>query len=298
MNTVFHEGEIAIQKRVGVAQMSARVGNGIKQTIPTLAANFLEEHPFIIIASADDNGQLWASILVGDAPFMKALDERTVYINALPDETDPLSAILETGSQMGLIAIEFESRRRMRVNGTVEMLQNSFLIHTEQVYANCPKYIQARFLSEIPNAEKAKREAISKHLSVEQIAWMRSADTFFIASAHPEGSTDASHRGGNKGFVHVEDNTHLMWPDYAGNMMFNTLGNITLNPNTGLLFIDFERNRTLQITGHAEIVWDEAQIEQHVGAERLVQFETEAVIETQNALPFTWVFDSYSSANP
>ena len=80
--------------------------------------------------------------------------------------------------------------------------------------------------------------------------------------------------------------------------MFNTLGNITLNPNTGLLFIDFERNRTLQITGRAEIVWDGAQIEQYPGAERLVRFEMEAVIETQNALPFTWTFDSYSSANP
>lgn len=298
MNTVFHEGELAIQRRVGVAQMSARVGNGIKETIPPVAANFLQEHPFVIIASTDDNGHLWASILVGEAPFMKALDERTIYINALPDETDPLSGILETGSQVGLIAIEFESRRRMRVNGTVEMLQNAFLIHTEQVYANCPKYIQARYLSEIPNTPKAERATTSNQLSAGQIAWIRSADTFFIGSAHPEGSTDASHRGGNSGFVHVEDSTHIIWPDYAGNMMFNTLGNITLNPNTGLLFIDFERNRTLQITGRAEIVWDEAQIGQYAGAERLVRFEIEAAIETQNALPFIWAFESYSSANP
>jgi len=298
MESVFHEGEIAIQQRVGVEQMSARVGNGIKPTIPLVAANFLQEHPFVIISAADENGHLWASILVGQAPFMKALDESTIYINTLPNKADPLSHILETGSQVGLIAIEFETRRRMRVNGTVEMLQNSFLIHTEQVYANCPKYIQARFLSESPGAEKPLCSDITRQLSTEQSSWIQTADTFFIASAHPEGSTDASHRGGNKGFVHVKDNSHLIWPDYAGNMMFNTLGNIALNPNAGLLFIDFEGNRMLQLTGHAEIVWDETQIAQYTGAERLVRFHVDAVIETQNALPFTWVFDSFSSANP
>ena len=298
MNTVFHAGELAVQQRAGVAHMSARIGKVLKPTIPSAAAKFLRERPFAILASAAENGQLWASVLVGEAPFMQALDDRTVQVNALPHPSDPLAAILKTGSQVGLIAIEFETRRRMRVNGAVELLPGGFLIHTEQVYANCPKYIQARVLSNTHTAEKPVHFASGSQLSTEQTAWIRSADTFFMASAYPGGSTDVSHRGGNRGFVDVVDSTHLIWPDYAGNMMFNTLGNITLNPNTGLLFIDFERNRTLQITGRAEIVWDGAQIEQYPGAERLVRFEMEAVIETQNALPFTWTFDSYSSANP
>lgn len=298
MNKVFHEGELAVQRQVGVEQMSARVGNAIKPIIPPAAANFLQEHPFAIISAADENGQLWASILLGEAPFMKALDERTIYINALPNKTDPLSHILTTGSQVGLIAIEFETRRRMRVNGTVEMLQNSFLIHTDQVYANCPKYIQARFLSESTDINVPQSSELTDQLSAKQSEWIQTADTFFIASAHPEGHADASHRGGNKGFVHVEDDNYLIWPDYAGNMMFNTLGNIALNPSTGLLFIDFDGNRTLQLTGQAEIVWDEAQIAQYAGAERLIRFQVNAVIETKNALPFTWVFDSFSPANP
>jgi predicted pyridoxine 5'-phosphate oxidase superfamily flavin-nucleotide-binding protein len=299
MNTVFHEGELAVQQRVGVEQMAARVGNSIKPTIPPAAANFLQERPFVIISTADENGQLWASILVGEVPFMKVLDERTIYINnALPTKTDRLTHILATGTQVGLIAIEFETRRRMRVNGTLKLLQNSLLIHTEQVYANCPKYIQARLLSEYPNGEHLLRLDTSHHLTAEQSSWVQDADTFFIASAAPGGGADASHRGGNKGFVRVEDDNHLIWPDYAGNMMFNTLGNIALNPKIGLLFIDFEGNRTLQLTGRAEIVWEEAQIAQFAGAERLVRFRVDAVIETQNALPFAWTFDSYSSANP
>ena len=60
-----------------------------------------------------------------------------------------------------------------------------------------------------------------------QRAWVAAADTFFIASAAPGGGADASHRGGNPGFVRVRDAATLEWPDYSGNTMFNTLGNIT-----------------------------------------------------------------------
>jgi len=78
----------------------------------------------------------------------------------------------------------------------------------------------------------------------------------------------------------VASPTQIIWPDYAGNKMFNTLGNIVANPRAALLFLDFEGNRTLQLAGRAEIVWDKAQVAPYEGAERLLVFEVEQVIET------------------
>ena len=82
------------------------------------------------------------------------------------------------------------------------------------------------------------------------------ADTFFVASAHPRRGTDVSHRGGDPGFVRMLDDHTLRVPDYAGNSMFNTLGNLHVNPRAGLLFVDFDRWRTLQLTGTATIRFD------------------------------------------
>jgi predicted pyridoxine 5'-phosphate oxidase superfamily flavin-nucleotide-binding protein len=287
MNTVFHAGELAVQQRAGVQQMAARVGNGIRPVISSAAAQFLAERPFAIIAMTDKQSQTWASLLTGDPPFIYTLDKQTVQIKTLPHTADPLLAGLENGGDVGLLAIDFATRRRMRLNGVAHADNDGFTIKAQQVYANCPKYIQARHLSMQPQIGDAPHTCITQQLSEEQQRWLETADTFFIASAHPEGGADASHRGGHAGFVQVLSPTQLIWPDYAGNMMFNTLGNIAANPSVGLLFLDFVGNRTLQLTGQAKIVWDEVQISQFIGAERLVLFEIVQVIETQNALPFS-----------
>ena len=100
------------------------------------------------------------------------------------------------------------------------------------------------------------------------------ADTFFIATDHPESGADISHRGGNPGFVRIVDSRRLAIPDYSGNNMFNTLGNIVANPRVGLLFIGFESGRTLQLTGRATIDWDSARASTLAGAARIRRLRT------------------------
>ena len=103
------------------------------------------------------------------------------------------------------------------------------------------------------------------------------ADTFFIASQFSEGGgdwtegIDVSHRGGPPGFVLVAHETALLFPDYSGNCMFNTLGNLLINPRCGLLFVDFDSGDTLQLTGEAEILMGPEHTERFPGARRTQQ---------------------------
>lgn len=296
----YHAGEREVQARAGVEQMAARVGRSIKDHIPATAQDFLATQPFVIIASSDPQGQVWASVLAGAPGFVRALDAVTVAIAAVPLPDDPLAANLATNPTVGLLAIEFTTRRRMRLNGSCQRQPDGTLVmRADQVYANCPKYIQAREVQATagPTAPQPSAHQ-AEHLTPAQQDWVRQADTFFIASAHPEHGADASHRGGQPGFVAVHAAATLVWPDYAGNTMFNTLGNIAAHPQAGLLFLDFATGSTLQVAGHAAIIWDTAQVAQYPDAERLISYSITQVRETRHALPLRWSFENASPFNP
>ncbi|HWN71490.1 MAG TPA: pyridoxamine 5'-phosphate oxidase family protein, partial [Haliangium sp.] len=117
------------------------------------------------------------------------------------------------------------------------------------------------------------------------------ADTFFIASRHPEDDrdprhgVDVSHRGGRPGFIDVRDGKQLVFPDFAGNFHFATLGNVLVDPRVGLLFVDFEQRDLLWITGRAQIVWVGPEVERFEGAERLVTVDIDEARWSEGALP-------------
>ena len=201
------------------------------------------------------------------------------------------------------LVIDLETRERMRLDGPAEVGQDGgILVHAHEVYFNCPKYIQARQVAGADSAGASAVEAAevtwAEVLAPGQRAWIAAADTFFIASAAPGGGADASHRGGNPGFVRVRDAATLEWPDYSGNMMFNTLGNITSNPNAGLLFLDFDRGDTLQLTGQATVVWEPERAAHFPGAQRVVEFRVEQAVQVAHAVPLRFRFLQYSRFNP
>ena len=201
---------------------------------------------------------------------------------------------------VGLLIMDFATRRRLRLNGRAELQPDgSFNVYAQQVYGNCPKYIQARHIdvtkAALSNESDVRR---SNQLTPQQQQWISQADTFFVASAHPNAGADMSHRGGDHGFVTLQSSNELTWPDYVGNNMFNTLGNIAINPKAGLLFLDFETGGTLQLAGQARIIWDETEISQYIGAERLVSYQISQILETPKALPVDWSFLEHSPFNP
>jgi predicted pyridoxine 5'-phosphate oxidase superfamily flavin-nucleotide-binding protein len=300
MINVFHAGELAVQERAGVRAQASKIGLGIRAAIPDFACEMLREQRLAVIASVDREGRVWASVLTAAADLIEVLGRDSLRIHAWPAAGDPLRDNVRPGADVGILAIDFSTRRRVRVNGRLELAPvGSLLVRTRQVYVNCPKYIQRRVIDAPLDALVTSAVAEPRHtLSPAQQRWIADADTFFIASVHPEAGADASHRGGNPGFVRVLSDDTLLFPDYAGNTMFNTLGNIAANPHVGLLFVDFERGGALQLTGSAAIIWDDPRTREFAGAERLVRVSIDTAIEHAGALHSRWQLVDRSPHNP
>jgi hypothetical protein len=132
--------------------------------------------------------------------------------------------------------------------------------------------------------EGVRSDRQSPELDAGQQAWISGADCFFIASHHPQGGADASHRGGRPGFVTVLGSRRLSFPDYPGNNMFNTLGNIDVQPRVGLLFLDFDAGGILQLTGRASLGWNPETSGSEADHQRVVvSFEVDYVIESHGS---------------
>lgn len=300
IDLVYHAGELTVQARAGVAERAQHVGAIIRSNIPSIAREFLQGQRMVVLATLDPGGQVWASVLSGPPGFLQAVDSQTVQINAIPVPGDPLVENLNHRHEIGMFVVEFSTRRRMKVKGQSERVSDgSLVIHSARVYSQCTKYIQARELLADSNRPVEKPEVVHAHsLTPGQQKWIANADTFFIASFHPETGADASHRGGNPGFVKVMDGETLVFPNYWGNSMFNTLGNITVDSHAGLLFLDFVTGSTLQITGKACVIWDKNRVAEFPGANQLVEYRISQIIETPYAMPLRWRFVAYSAANP
>jgi len=177
-------------------------------------------------------------------------------IEAAPGPGDPLHGLAED-QPVGLLAIEFAARRRVRVNGTLTRAgADGLLVSVDQAFGNCPKYIQQRHFEHTDHRAVEYIERSGK-LTAEHTALITRADTFFLGTIHPDRGADASHRGGPPGFVRVDDG-QLWWPDYPGNNMFNSFGNLAVDPTAALLFIDFDNGAVLHLSGTAAVEWTAA----------------------------------------
>lgn len=111
----------------------------------------------------------------------------------------------------------------------------------------------------------------------EDAAFIETRSFFFLSTADSSGRPDCSHKGGDPGFVRVLDATTLVFPDYDGNGMFKSLGNISVNPYVGLLFIDFERPKRLRVNGRATVSTTDNLIASYEGAQAIITIVPEAI---------------------
>jgi len=286
---VYHEGERAAQRRAGLLDQGAFSARAIRAEMPEVARRFLLQQPLVVLGAADGQGRMWATMLTGQPGFLRADDARTVTVDARPGPDDPLHDRLTEPAPVGMLAIQPSRHRRMRLNGQAVPAGRGLRVTLDQVYSNCPKYIQKREPRWEPATPGPPRR--SRELTEDQRRWIGGADTFFIATADGAGNADASHRGGDPGFVDVLSPTVLRWPDYVGNAMFNTLGNLEVNPRAGLLFPGWRDGSVLHVTGTARVAWAP-------DGERSVEFTATGVVEIAGASPLRWSDPVLSRFNP
>jgi hypothetical protein len=277
----FHEGELLVQHRAGVGLEARRLERMLD--LPDLtggAERFLADRTFAVLSGRGPDGRLWTSPLRGPAGFLHA-SARTLRVAAQPSASDPLHG-MSVGEQVGLVAIEFSARRRVRVNGRLSSIGPDWMeIDVDQAFGNCPQYISRRsFVPVEPSAPAPGAAELATDLSDEDRTLIGSVDTFFLGTSHPDRGADASHRGGPTGFV-TTVGAQLWWPDLPGNNMFNSLGNLAVDPAASLLFVDWTDGTVLALSGTAEVEWyDAGGSDDETG--RRVRFTTESVVRRRD----------------
>jgi predicted pyridoxine 5'-phosphate oxidase superfamily flavin-nucleotide-binding protein len=297
----YHEGEIAVQERAGVRDAAARLEGMIAETIPERALPFLANQRAVAACAAAPDGHLWASLWLGAQGFLTGTptcDQIVLRRDAMsisPD--DPVFAQVAPRAPLGLLAIDFDTRRRLRLNGVIAegAQHDSVVMDVHEAFVNCPKYIQRRVVREPSISAVELPTQRGDMLDATRKAFIARADTAFIATTHPTRGLDVSHRGGSPGFIAATGDRTFSFPDYSGNNIFATLGNLAVASSAGFAIVDFAARRILSMTGRAILVdnYDRA-----YGIERGCEFHLDAWVEFTMHGASSWELLERSPFNP
>ena len=300
----FHQGELEVQKRAGEEANAEANSPMIIDRLYSGALNFIRHQQMAVLSTRDAEGHRWASIVFGPKGFLQPNGQESLHI-AIPaaerDTHDPLWKNLQTDARLGLLLIELTNRRRLRINGDARLTDGEIILEVTQSFPNCPKYITKREIElELVGVTAADSRVLEGETLPAPIQKrIAAADVLFLATGHAERGNDASHRGGSPGYIEVVDKGTLRLPDYPGNGLFNSLGNVVGDPQVGLLIPDFEHGRQLQLTATAKILWDHPDPEGKTGGtNRWVEFAVSRWLERPLPARLTSTIVGYSPYNP
>lgn len=237
---------------------------------------FFPQLSLLLLAAVDADGFPSATFVRGAPGFISCPDPARMEIDARLLDGDPLATALRRDAEVGLLGIDFRTRRSNRVNGRIASLEaDRIAVAIGEGFGNCPRYIRQReTIDALTSGAPCFWEPLD---SVDDAAngTIANAETFFVASSAncDWGGVDISHRGGPPGFLEIETDGTITVPDFNGNGYFNTLGNLLVQPKAGLLFPNFETGEALRLGGIVEILWEGAEVALRAGAERLWRFK-------------------------
>lgn len=276
----WHEGEERIHHLLHVPHAD-------NPTVPYLspgAGFFLQNAPLLALGTLDQQGRPWSTLWGGTAGFAEPIAESLIGLRAQVDrQYDPVARSLllhnhtdnqasghtpnTTGKMVSGLAIDLENRRRVKLFGRMVAGYVSdetagpdssahLVIKIEESLGNCPKYLnkkhivaarpEPRLISDSPQLPPAAVELLSR------------ADTIFVSSSQGTANMDTNIRGGPPGFVRLASNdasgTVILYPEYSGNRLYQTLGNLQTTPWAGYVVPDFETGNVLYATGRTEVL--------------------------------------------
>ncbi|KAI8907126.1 hypothetical protein BC831DRAFT_495143 [Entophlyctis helioformis] len=335
-SAIFHEGEVLLQKLVGFrAEAEYHYVDFIRSSMPNQHRSFFQNLRYVFVTTTSASGEPWSSVLAGPSEFVASPDPEHLVLRFHPAAGDPIAdnlahaaAILQLGRtddatlQFGFLGIEFHTRRRNRMNGTMTAIGKNgdgswtVQVRVVQSYGNCPKYIQVREIVGMRAPAKPSSDTLASQestarlgqggLTLEMQAMVRQADTVFVGTQYvhdhaPARSSglDLSHRGGRPGFLQVLNGGKLLvLPDYKGNNMFMTMGNILKDPRASLVIPDFETGACLYITARAQTLVAPESFAYLPGMQRLNLFEPIKAVIVHHALPYLFELRDMSPFNP
>lgn len=298
---IFHPGEQSLQAAEGVLERIQAVGAVVvRDHMPQQHQLFYEGLSYVFLGASDEDGAPWASVFVGRPGFMGARGDKLLEVSSKPGMHDPIAGALKPNAPVGILGLDLSNRRRNRASAQIERVSaDGLILSISQTIGNCPKYIQQRELTTtlataMAQDGRAGQFAFRSWSDPRVRALVGTSDTFFIASqALPPHSSltsgvDVSHRGGRPGFVRMDTDKSLVFPDFKGNSIFMTLGNLQVDPRAGVLVIDFETGDVVTMTGRAYTLPEIDASHQYPGARAVVRFELVQGYFLAKHIPLRW----------
>ncbi|KAK9772935.1 hypothetical protein SCAR479_10445 [Seiridium cardinale] len=315
-----------------------RVPHGDNPTHPGLAPQYykrITNSPLVAFGTLDQLGRPWTTIWGGEVGFCRPIAQGVLGVNTKADSLfDPVVqetfAVAAEGSQereivdeqlvkpeggkaMAALSIDLETRDRVKVAGRfiagavisqtdsgVGELQMAMQV--EETLGNCPKYLNKKHIT--PHTPRPQLLSQDSGLPLPQVAVevLQKADLFFISSKHGNGNMDVNHRGGPPGFMRLFRNDSgavtLVYPEYSGNRLYQTLGNLQKDPVAGLVVPDFETGNVLYVTGRTTTLIGDKAAAYLPRTKLAVKIDVEEARFVKDGLPFRGDVIDYSPYNP
>jgi hypothetical protein len=241
MTLQYHPGQIEVQQEANTREVAEMLADWVGPV-----GLFASVADLIVVATADEADDLRFSTVSGEAPLVDVVADETIRIEGLRPAIPSESALA------GALAISLAQLRRARINGRLTLDGSGSILEAEEAFTNCRKYVVPS-LAVDGVLRAGPREAVTLALDDPWLAGaLARADTSFLASASPEGQPDVSHRGGAPGFLSFDAAAGtLTWPEYVGDGMLKSAGNIRATGRAGLLVLDLDSGDAAELTGTA-----------------------------------------------
>lgn len=303
----YHPGELAAQDKAGTRGVAAELALGKRSALSFSSGHdaFLAAQSFAALASVDVRSQsVWVTPLFGEAGDLVAISEHEIAVAESCIPNPEILEFIEPGTPLSLLGIDLNRRIRHRINGTSLASMNresrGLSLQVEEYSPNCPKYINRRQIihpsNKVPAINRDSKAEIRTQLTPDDQAFVRRMDTLWIGSYTPSVGADCNHRGGQPGFIRVISPSTIEWPEYRGNGMFFTSGNLESYDRAGVTLVDFESGSIIQMTGRATVDW--AHDGRYEGASRKIVFHITGLIRTDHVTNHRWQRLDYSPYNP
>jgi NAD(P)H-flavin reductase len=323
----WHAGEIAMAKAMKVPNMD-------NPTVPMLSpqlANHSRVVPLIAIGTLDKQGRPWTTLWGGEKGISQPIAQGILGIRSqVVTHHDPVveelvgkegdgTVVREegVGRMVSGLTIDLETRKRTKLFGRMvagaltlredeatdsqqSIAEVQLVLKIEQSLGNCPKYLNKKHIE--PAVSNPELVSDSPQLPQRALDLLSKADLFFLSSANNDLDMDTNHRGGPAGFVRVMSNEAsgavLCYPEYSGNRLYQTLGNLKVNPALGICVPDFDTGDMLYLTGTTEVLIGPAAASILPRSNLAVKITVTSARFVATALPFRGTAGELSPYNP